>query len=1518
MFETQSGQYSAAVKRYVVQQISALTTPNPTERQPDNFDLRTRAISEVSDWFAQPSRAPSGFLPRQTFLTALGIRQLYNRLRQDERAEWVECLLSNSRLLHSVTSAFRTALRNARMLAKVSVCGGKPVPRSYVAAGAYLSAVQEKFDQDTLVVFMNAVQQRVVFDMDELWVIKPLLQLRLMQRLLHIGDELNHTRDADQLKALSSEVGTIVESLRKLDHANWDRIFAKLSIVEQVLREDPVYAQMEPASQDSYRRAIAELAKRSRRSESEIAQQAIDLARQSAPDGYSNHVGYFLIDDGRELLRKLIGYQFTAGGWIKERIVRHAPSAYLLAIEFVAFLLTAALLLACGRSVPMAIILPLLLVPATGAAIDIVNQLVAVSFPPRVLPKLDLSKGIPDDCVTVVAVPTLLLNESQTRQMVEALEVRFLGNRDKNVHFALLTDSVDSRSGPADEDPLIRVCSQLVGRLNRKYATQRRGTFFHFHRHQVYCASEGIWMGWERKRGKLLDFSSFLRAEHDAFSVKFGDLSLLRNVRYVITLDSDTQLPRDAAKKLVGTLAHPLNRAVFNLSGKKLQRGYAILQPKAGVDLQSARKSRLAAIFSADATFDVYTGAVSDAYQDLFGEGSFVGKGIYDIDAFHRLVDTWLPEGVVLSHDMIEGSFARAALVSDIEIVEDYPSRYAVYCRRKHRWARGDWQTAPWMFPRVADRFGRDMPNALDIISRWKIMDNLRRAVYEPVLLVLLVAGWLFLPRGPVYWTGAALVVVLLPSFLQLVSGLAKVRRYSAAYLKDVVLRFGVEQVRMGLFCALLLHQSVIMIDAGVRTLFRMIVTRRNLLEWETAAQAEMSAGPRSLVDRYLDWVPVAAFAIGAAIALVRPQALPIALPLLICWFLTGQIAAWLDRPLVPMENKVTSRDREFLRETALRTWRFFNEFSGPKNHWLISDRLQGLPSLVVERVSPTNLGLLLNSRLAAYDLGFIALPEVIQLTKATLSTAVKLERFRGHFYNWYDARTLQAEPPFFISSVDSGNLACSLLTTSQACTQMSAQPLFPPQLWAGIKDRLTMLRQIAEEGHARPAIVEAIGCLEDRALGTPEDADRWIPELGSFEESVIEIERILHTSGHTSADLVYWSHDLHGQLRRFRHFAATFAPWLARKEKVVIDSLGVRPQIDVRQLTLDQAVKTLEEIADSVRESLNRSGLSDRASAERLLQKLSARVQRARSMRATMEELAETCEDLALGMDFEFLYNRQRKLLSIGYTKIANRLESACYDLLASEARLATFVAIAKGDIPQASWFYLGRGQTQYEKKRVLISWAGSLFEYLMPNLWMRAYPNTLLHSSERTAIEFHANIEALKDHPWGMSEAAFSDRDPNRLFQYEGFGAPGLAVRRYPAQRWLVSPYSTFLCLGIETHLALKNIYKMRDRHWFGSYGFYESAEITINGRPGAAADRVTRCWMAHHQGMILLAISNLLTGSAMQQRFHAVSMIAATERLLHEKMPSEVPIEDTFAMPNLDLAPPAQLELAAQMFS
>jgi cyclic beta-1,2-glucan synthetase len=1515
MFDTQPGQYSGLLKRYVVQQISALTTPSSAERQTDNVDLRSSAASEVSDWSPEINRTPSSFLPRQSFLTSLGIRQLFGGLRQDSRAEWVECLLTNSRLLHSVTSAFTSALREARTLARVSACGERPSPRAYLAVRAYLAAVQDKFQQETFVVFIAAMQERMTFDMDELWVFKPLLQLRLMQRLLQIGSELNSVSDREVLQKLSSELVTVLESLRELDHANWDRIFAKLSVVDQILREDAVYAQMEPASRDSYRRAVAEMAVRSPKSEAEIARQAIELARQAdSGAGYSRHIGYFLIDDGRDALRKLVGYRFSPLIWLRERIIRHAPSAYLLAIEFVAFILTAALLLACGRSVSMAVILPLLLVPATGAAIDIVNQLIAFSFPPRVLPKLDLSKGIPNHCLTVVAVPTLLLNESQTRQMAEALEVRFLGNRDKNLHFALLTDSLDSPNGPADADPLIRLCSQLIERLNLKYAGQSRGTFFHFHRRQVYCASEGTWMGWERKRGKLLDFNSYLRGEHDAFSVKTGDLSLLKDVRYVITLDSDTELPRDAARKLIGTLAHPLNRAVFDPSGKKLRRGYAILQPKAGVDLQSARKSRLAAIFSADATFDVYTRAVSDAYQDLFGEGSFVGKGIYDIDAFHRLVDTWLPEGVLLSHDMIEGSFARAGLVSDIEIVEDYPSRYGVYCRRKHRWARGDWQTAPWISSRVADRFGRDMPNALQIISRWKIMDNLRRAVYEPVMLALLVAGWLFLPRGPVFWTGAILVVVLLPSFLQLISGLSKIRRYSAAYLKNVALGFAVEEARVALFLALLLHQSIIMVDAAVRTLYRMLLTRRNLLDWETAAQAEMNARPRSLVDRYLRWIPLAALAIGALICLVNPRALPIALPFLVCWFFTGQIAAWLDRPPAPSENKVGARDREFLRETALRTWRFFEEFSNPRNHWLISDRLQQTPHIVVERVSPTNLGLLLNSRLAAYDLGFICLPQVIQLTKATLSTAAKLQRFRGHFYNWYDARTLKAEPPFFISSVDSGNLACSLLTTSQACMQMASQPLFSPQVWTGIRDRLRLLRQIAGADRITSAL-EAIVALEDGTLALEDDPAAWIPMLPSLEERARVLENGIRPISHKSPDLAYWSRDLRSQMRRLKQLAAIFAPWLLETNKALMESLGICPQLDLRQLTLDQGIKTLEELVSSLREHLNRTDLAEqnKNSVEMLLRKLCARLEHVRSLRATMQQLAETCEELALQMDFGFLYNRQRKMLSIGYTKSNDRLESACYDLLASEARIAAFVAIAKGDIPQASWFYLGRGQTQCENERVLISWAGSLFEYLMPNLWMRTYRNTLLHSSGRAAINFHANMEVLKDQPWGISEAAFNDRDPNGLFQYEGFGAPGLALRRYTMQRWIISCYSTFLSLGIETHAALKNLFRMKDRNWVGRYGFYESAEIKINGQPDPAADRITRCWMAHHQGMILLAISNLLTSSAMHQRFHAVPMIAATERLLHEKMPMEVPVEETFAVPNLDLAPPAAVELA-----
>lgn len=1524
MFARQQSQYCSLVQRYLVSQISALSRPNTAEGEANEHGLRASALSEVSDWAPEVTRKKSRFLARQSFLISLGIRQLYGSLSRDDRPEWVECLVTNSRLLHSVMVECNSAVRDARGLPRVSVDASTPIPRAYLAMRSYLAAVQRAFSQETLLVFVSAVQERVILDMDELWMLKSLLQLRLLQRLLQIGSRLGRMSskpapsDRNLSLNLSQELMTIITSLRELNNANWDLIFEKLSVTDEVLRKDPVYGQMEGQSQDLYRLAVAEMAVHSQRSEAEIAQAAVDLRSQQPQSRSTNHVrhvGYFLIDEGAEVLREAIGYTPSPWGWIQDQIVKHAACAYLIGIGFATFSVITGLLLALGTSLTMAAILTLLLVPAISASVDIVNHATALLFPPKILPKLDLSKGIPSECLTVVAIPTLLLNEAQTRQMADALEVRFLGNRDRNLHFALLTDSVDCASGPADNDPLVRLCSQLIERLNRKYAPQSRGSFFYFHRRQVYCASEGTWMGWERKRGKLLDFNSFLRGEDDAFAVKTGDLSRLKNVRYVITLDSDTQLPRDAARRLIGTLAHPLNRAVFDDSGSRLERGYAILQPKAGVAMESARKSRLAAIFSADATFDVYTRAVSNAYQDLFGEGNFVGKGIYDIDAFHRLLDTRLPEGTLLSHDMIEGSFARAGLVSDIEILEDYPSRYSAYCRRKHRWARGDWQTAPWIFPRVADRFSRELPNALQIISRWKIVDNLRRALYEPAMLLLLLAGWLFLPRGPVFWTGGALVLALLPSFLQLAAGLAKTDRYSLAYLKNVGLTFAMEQVRLALFFALLLHQSVLLIDAAARTLYRMLISRKKLLEWETAAQAEMDSGSRSVADKYLESMPWASFVMAGTICLARPRALGVALPFLMAWFLTGPIAKWLDGWWPGSENRIALRDREFLRESGLRSWRFFAEFSGVRNHWLISDRLQENPPILVERVSPTNVGLLLNSRLAAYDMGFIALPEVVRLTQATLSTVMKLPRFRGHFYNWYDTRTLQAEAPFFISSVDSGNLACSLLTTSQAFLQMVNHPLFAAQLWQGIRDRLRLLRQIGESNRIEAAVLAKITSLQDALAGLRDDAERWIPELGALEKQARSLENMVKPIGHAYPDLLYWSHDLSRQLRELSRLAGAFAPWLLRSNGNLAQKLDVRPHVEAGQLTIDSAIKVLEEFISAVH--ANRGGADphavDKSSVGVLVRKCSASLARAQSLRSTMEQIGELCENLAEEMDFAFLYNRRRKLLSIGYSKSAERLESACYDLLASEARMATFVAIAKGDIPQESWFYMGRGQTLWEGQRALISWAGSLFEYLMPNLWMRTHPNTLLDVSARVAVRFHQAMDALRGLPWGISEAAFSERDAHGLFQYAGFGAPGLALRRYSTEKRIISPYSSFLALGVETQAALKNIYRMKQRNWSGTYGFYESAEIEWKGNPQEKPDKITRCWMAHHQGMILLAISNLLSRSLMHRRFHAVPMIAATERLLHEKMPGEISIAEEFAVPQLDLNPGPAVELA-----
>ena len=1246
-------------------------------------------------------------------------------LAERDKAKWV---LDNFRLILSAEKEAREFPLGIRELPVVRDPSGAETPRVCLVARSYLQNGDYGFSEQELCAFLQGYQEAGALEINEVWALRPALQVELLDRLTEAG---------------ANEWPVLMTSLRKIGDIAWRDIFEAVSRAHALLSRDPAgaYCRMDFESRERYRKALADLARHSALTEAEVAEAAIDFCLQAAAisDGSRaairrTHVGFYLVDAGRTQIESVIDYRPSWSARLPRFILQYPTAFYLTGIELLTLFIVFTIFYQMDLVKPAFAGLLLVVLPATQAAADFINHLAAFLLPARVLPKLDFSEGIPDHCVTMVAVPTLLLNEAQVHDLALDLEIRFLSNRDPNLYFALLTDSPDSDCPEDQHDALVELCSRLIEGLNLRYRSERRSPFFLFHRHRKYNQAEGRWMGWERKRGKLLDLNQLLRGTFDAFPVKVGDLPVLPDVQYVITLDSDTQLPRDSAARLIGAIAHPLNQAVVNPDTRMVVEGYGILQPRIGISVQSAARSRLAALYSGQTGFDIYTRAISDVYQDLFGEGIFTGKGIYEVDTLRQVLERRFPDNALLSHDLMEGAYARAALVSDIELVDDYPSHFSAYSRRKHRWMRGDWQIMRWIQSRVPDFSGRMISNPIPLISQWKILDNLRRSLLELGMILLLLSGWLWLPGRPEYWTAATLLMWFVPAFSSLLFALLRVprsRRALPSWLRDSLRTFR-ESVLITM-CSLifLLHQALISADAVVRSVGRVFVTRKKMLEWETAAEAEAASGHKSPVDVYLEWTPWIALGLAATIWLVRPAAMLSAAPLLAMWTASRAFSSWLNRRPRAGHTTLGKEEAQLMRESADRIWRFFRDWSSSSTNWLIPDSVRENGAVDL-RLSPTNLGMLLNARIAAVHLAVMPLAEFVFETRQTLDQVLLLPKHRGHLLNWYDINSLKPLPPSFVSTVDSGNLAASLWALKQAALALAS-------------------------------------------------------------ESTVK-----------------------------------------------------------RGVTKDLA--------------------------------------------AELRSIADICHGLVREMDFRFLYQRRKKALSIGYDVAEGRLDPSSYNLLASEARIASFVAIAKGDIPQESWFRLGRAHTLVRGEPVLLSWSGTMFEYLMPLLWMRHHPDTILDRSLKTVVRSQRECGRRRGVPWGISESAFLS-GPNGELGYGAFGVPELAMKREDSQPLVISPYSTYLAAGVDPAAAVDNLRRMKEFGWFGRYGFYEAIDYTRAG-----ADPV-RMWMAHHQGMSLLAIVNLLFDNPLQQYFHAEPQALATELLLHERVPAAALAEvDQVPLPKL----------------
>lgn len=1329
----------------------------------------------------------------------------------------------------------------------------------------------------------------------------------LSERLAHEGTTIEEIvrREHQRQGATTVTVRNVITSMRLISTLDWPAIFESVSLVDAALRVTGCYAAMDFPTRDRYRHAIEVLARGSRRSELDITHDVIATAAAAevsgAPDSTSSsrlrEPGYYLIANGRRTFERRVGFRSPSSQWASRSIIRagiggYVASVALLTVCLVAFPLFVLSALGVGGWTLLWLGL-VALAPASELAVSLANRAFTHDLSPQTLPGLELVDGVPVELRTLLVIPTMLTTRDAIDEQIKRLEIHHLSSQDGDVRFALLSDLSDSstETAPGDDD-LLAAASSGIKRLNRHYGPAADGPrFLLLHRRRLWNEGQGRWIGWERKRGKLHELNRWLRGATDTTFVPVEGAvpEAPSAVRYVITLDADTRLPRGAAKRLVGKMAHPLNWPRLDPVHGGVVEGYGVLQPRVTPLMPPQHEgSWFQRVFTSPSGLDPYAFAVSDVYQDLFGEGSYVGKGIYDVDAFESALRGRIPESTLLSHDLLEGIFARAGLATDIEVIEEFPSRYDVSAARQHRWARGDWQLLPWILGWACVVGRTPIPAAISPIGRWKMLDNLRRTLTGPGLFLALVAGWLLPRPAAAVWSAYVIAVVAVPSLVPVFVGLfprrltVSWRRHWHSVGSDIALALA----QVGLLVTLVAHQAWLMADAILRTLSRMFIRHRQLLEWTTAAQSQDCT--RLDVRHTFGWMAGAVtLSVCAAglVVLAQPTSWPVAAPFLLLWVMSPAVARWASLPTDDgVSAPLSEADQRALRLTARRAWRYFETFVTVEEHALPPDNFQEDPAPVVaHRTSPTNIGLYLLSVVAARDFGWLGTQDAVARLEATLASASALERFRGHFYNWYDTRSLRPLEPKFISTVDSGNLAGHLVAVETACRQMHHSPRVPVDIvLAGIRDGLDMTREFLDRlsgdspdlAEPRRGLEQALASLSDGLAVRGAGDERSL--LGRVLPLTLGVVESAHTlckvqRGQDALEVLACAAAIETSVRsHLRDVDAARIPLAATTGSAIgADShAAVAAESGWQAAARGVALVARNAVVAPDETSAGTSSISLR-----------------------LEGAADRARGLFQAMDFSLLFDVDRQLLSIGYQVDDGRLDPSCYDLLASEARLASFVAIAKGDVPTRHWFHLGRTITPAGRGAALISWSGSMFEYVMPNLVMRSPPGSLLDLTNQAVVRRQIGYGTERDLPWGVSESAYNARDLERTYQYSSFGIPDLGLKRGLGDEAVVAPYATALAAMVSPFASVRNFERLLAAGARGRYGWYEALDYTPARLPTGQRLAVVRAFMAHHQGMTLVALANALHDGDMRARFHAAPLIEATELLLQERMPREV---------------------------
>ncbi|KKO48342.1 glycosyl transferase [Arsukibacterium sp. MJ3] len=1452
-------------------------------------------------------------------------------------AEW---LLDNYHIVEQQVREIRDDLPAGyyNQLPKLAEGPFRGYPRVLGIAWAYVAHTDSHFDPAILIRFLTAYQQVQPLSIGELWAVAITLRIVLVENLRRLTDQISNDlqqraaadqlvdnllagahwqhevqqcstplndsfaaqltkrlRDQDpgvtpalqwlteqmasqhdtidnvvlrmqqQLGSSNVSVRNVITSMRRISDIDWTELFESISLVDHQLATACRFNDMDFASRNLYRSAIEQLARKAGCAELAIVANVIKTLQSKAQlshDTGNNPVqaareadcGYYLIGSGRAAFEQQLGIKYGATRWLHQRLHKSGITGYICLF----ILLSSGLLLSAGtllgiRGFHWLWLLMLWIIPVSELSSALLQSLAGRFNGAKLLPALALTQGIPTELRTLIAVPILLSNRTEISHHLQQLEEHYLAAGHGDISFVLLSDftDADQQHLPADHALLQQAIDGIVV-LNQHYAAGPAGPrFLLLHRQREFNPSQQAWLGRERKRGKLADLNQLLLGTGSSrFCGSSTEYPLLSDavpdrVRYVITLDADTRLPRNAAIKLVGKIAHPLNQPQFCAEQRRVIAGYGILQPRVTPALAlTGQGSRYLRLSSGPAGIDPYASAVSDMYQDLFTEGSFTGKGIYDVAAFSAALDGRVPENTMLSHDLFEGVFARAGLVSDIEVVEDFPSRYDVAVKRQHRWTRGDWQLLPWLSTAL---FSRRLPQAeqIPLLGRWKMLDNLRRSLLAPTgfmaLLAVLLLPWPLSANA----TMLLLAILLLPNWLM--------RRFALLPRHSILQNGGAIQLR-SLYSNLLsdvqqtasqsLLNIMLLADQAWRmshavgiTLWRLLVSRKHLLQWVTAAHS--GAQQRlNVVGYYRQMAPglVLAWLSAGLVVWLAPQNLLLLLPFLTAWNLAPALMYWLSLPTSQQKTvTLSAADAHSLRLIARRTWRFFERFVSADDNWLPPDNFQQLPEPVIaHRTSPTNIGVYLLSVVTARDFGWLGTKASIEKLEQTFATLQQLSRHQGHFFNWYDTQSLQPLAPVYISSVDSGNLAGHLIALANSLEDWQQQ-LQAPLAMQGLADTLALARLSLTQQDNPP------------------------PHQQSLSATLASILQLLLAPNATAPQYSELIKQASTALKLY--FSSSAAD---------------EPDQHTPPLNTDNLHYYLQAFLQTVNQHQQDAEANPTAQ-RRLHQRLAA--------------LAARSREMALQMNFAFLLNTERNLLAIGYAVNENQLDHSCYDLLASEARLASLFAIAKGDVDSKHWFRLGRSATPLGAGAALFSWSGSMFEYLMPSLVMRAAVGSLLEQSNRLIVARQISYAGQHNIPWGISESAYNARDLHLTYQYSNFGVPGLGLKRGLAQNLVIAPYATALASMVDAPAACANFATLAQLGALADYGFFEAIDYTKERLPDPDQPVLVQSFMAHHQGMTLIAILNTLQHGLMRSRFHREPMISACELLLQERVPRDV---------------------------